>query len=78
MELSTSVSSVAQALRARPGMLSGPAALWGLIFLSSLCTTADKTVGGLGGQSVCVPRLSIDAGGLGAGIECVEVIQQAV
>ncbi len=81
MEVSTSASSVAQSLRARPGMLSGPAALRGLIFLSALCTTADETVGGgggLGGPSVCVPPLCIDAGGLKAGIESVEVIRQAV
>ncbi len=58
MEVSTSVSSVTQALRARPGMLSDPAALWGLIFLSSLCTTADKTVGGVGwSKCVCASSL---------------------
>ncbi len=82
MEASTSASSVAQALRARPGMLSGPAALRGLIFLGALCCTVDETVGGgrrgLGGSSVSVTPLCIDAGGLEAGIETVEVIRQAV
>ncbi len=54
MEVSTSASSVAQALRARPGMLSGPAALWELIFLSALSSTGDETV--RGGRRVGWPK----------------------
>ena len=46
MDVRTSASSLAHALRARPGMLSGPAALRGLMFLRTLCTCPDETVGG--------------------------------
>ena len=44
MEMRTSASLLTRALRACPRMLSGPAALWGLILLSALCTWPDETV----------------------------------
>lgn len=46
MEVRTSASSLAHALRARPGMLSGSAALLGLIFLRALCTRPAEMVSG--------------------------------
>lgn len=61
MEVRTSASLLTNALRARPGMLSGPAALRGLIFLRTLCTWSDDMVGeGEGGSvPVSVCRLSV-------------------
>ena len=46
MEVNTSASTVAHVLGSRRGMLSGPAALSGLILLRILHTPADETVGG--------------------------------
>ena len=58
MEVRTSASSLVHVLRARPGMLSGPGALWGLMFLRTLCTRPDEMVGGgLGGPGVCSSSL---------------------
>ena len=54
MDVRTSVSLLAHALRARPWMLSGPAALWELMFLRTLCTWPDET-----GVLVCACLLAV-------------------
>ena len=46
MEVRTSASSLAHVLRAHPGMLTGPAALQGLILFRVLSTWTEDTVGG--------------------------------
>lgn len=46
MEVRISVSSLAHALRACSGLLSGPAGLRGLILLRTLFTWADDKTGG--------------------------------
>ncbi len=48
MGVSSSASSVAHALKAHQGMLSGPAVLSGLILYKALCMSADETVTGGG------------------------------
>ena len=46
MEVRTSASLLAHVLMARPGMLSGPGALRGLILFRVLSTWTEDTVGG--------------------------------
>ena len=46
MKVRTSTSLLAHVPRARPGMLSGPAALRGLILFRVLSTLTEDTVGG--------------------------------
>lgn len=59
------------------GTLSGPAALWGLIFLTAL----RQLVGGGGelcSSGVCVPPRYAVAGGLKDRVENAEVIEQSL
>ena len=76
MEVRTSASSLAHALRACPGMLSGPGALWGLMFLRTLCTCPDETDGGDKGGVCLLSVVWLEVSK--RSVEGVEVIQQAV
>lgn len=76
MEIKTSASQLAHALRTCPETLPGPATLRGLIFLRALCTQSVDTNDGKV-ECVRVPFCA-SAGGFKTGVECVEVIWQVV